>query len=206
MLSKVKLYGELADFCGGNSQFEAVINKPIDAIRFLKVNFAGLEKHMINQSYQVYIGNYNIDEELLDFPSGGLDIKIIPVVAGAGNIGRIIAGVALIGFAVMTGGAGFGVLAQPVFGKTAGALMLGSLNVSALAGKIGLLLVLSGVAGLLTPTPELPDDESDPIKSFSFSGVQQTARSGTAIPIVYGKTLVGSIPISTKIRTVDIEA
>ena len=84
--------------------------------------------------------------------------------------------------------------------------MLGSLNVSALAGKIGLLLVLSGVAGLLTPTPELPDDESDPIKSFSFSGVQQTARSGTAIPIVYGKTLVGSIPISTKIRTVDIEA
>ena len=206
MLSKVKLYGELADFCGGNTEFDAVINQPIDAVRFLKANFVGLEKHMASQTYQVYMGEYNIDEELLDFPSGGLDIKIIPVVAGAGNVGKILAGVALIGFAVMTGGAGFSVLSQPVFGKTAGAMMLGSLNVSALAGKIALLLVLSGVAGLLTPTPELPDDEADPIKSFSFSGVQQTARSGTAIPIVYGKTLVGSIPISTKIRTVDIEA
>jgi predicted phage tail protein len=201
MLSKLKLYGDLADFCGGQNQFEAVINQPIDAVRFLKANFAGLEQHMSSQFYKVYVGKHNIDEELLDFPSGGLDIKIIPVVTGAGNVGKIIAGVALIGFAFMTGGAGFGVLGQSVFGKTAGAMMLGSLNVSALAGKLGMLLVLSGVAGLLTPTPELPDDESDPIKSFSFSGVQQTARSGTAIPVVYGKMLVGSIPISMKVET-----
>ena len=204
MLSKLKLYGDLANFCNGQSEFDAVLNKPIDAIRFLKANFAGLEKHMSNQNYQVYMGNYNIDEELLDFPSGGLDIKIIPVVAGAGNIGKIIAGVALIGFAMFTGGAGIlgkGLMsgAGMTFGTT-------SFSISALAGKLGLLLVLSGVAGLLTPTPELPDDESDPIKSFSFSGVQQTTRSGTAIPVVYGKMLVGSIPISTKVETNDIEA
>ena len=74
MLSKLKVYGELADFCGGQNEFEAVINQPIDAIRFLKANFAGLEKHMSNQNYQVYMGEHNIDEELLDFPSGGLDI------------------------------------------------------------------------------------------------------------------------------------
>jgi predicted phage tail protein len=150
------------------------------------------------------MGEHNIDEDLLDFPSGGLDIKIIPVVAGAGNIGKILAGIALIGFAFVTGGAG--ILSKGVMsgaGMTFGAT---NFSISALAGKLGLLLVISGVAGLLTPTPELPDDEADPIKSFSFSGVQQTARSGTAIPIVYGKTLVGSIPISTKIRTVDIEA
>ena len=200
MLSKLKVYGELADFCGGQNEFEAVINQPIDAIRFLKANFAGLEKHMASQNYQVYIGEYNIDEELLDFPSGGLDIKIIPVVAGAGNIGKIIAGIALIGLGMFGGQMGFMTLMKtPVFSG-------GVINFWALSGKIGLLLVLSGVAGLLTPTPELPDDESDPIKSFSFSGVQQTARSGTAIPIVYGKMLVGSIPISSKIRTVDIEA
>ena len=206
MLSKVKVYGKLAEFCGGNTEFDAVINQPIDAVRFLKANFAGLEKHMSNQHYQVYMGEHNIDEDLLDFPSGGFDIKIIPVVVGSGNVGKILAGIALIGFAVFTGGAGFGVLSQPVFGKTAGALMLGSLNVSALAGKLGMLLVLSGVAGLLTPTPELPDDESDPIKSFSFSGVQQTSRAGIAVPVVYGKMLVGSIPISTIITTEDIVA
>ena len=203
MLSKLKLYGELADYCGGKNEYDAVLNKPIDAVNFLRANFAGVDKHIAERNYHVYIGEHNIDEELLDFPSGGLDIKIIPVVAGSGNIGRIIAGIALIGFAFMTGGAS--VLGQSVFGKVATSTMLGTLNVSALAGKLGLLLVLSGVAGLLTPTPELPDDDNDPIKSFSFSGVQQTARSGTAVPIVYGKMLVGSIPISTQIQTSDIE-
>tara|TARA_Y100000114_G_scaffold108231_1_gene101643 strand:+ start:30 stop:632 length:603 start_codon:yes stop_codon:yes gene_type:complete len=200
MLSKVKVYGELADFCGGQNQFEAVINQPIDAVRFLKANFAGLEKHMSSQFYKVYMGEHNIDEELLDFPSGGLDIKIIPVVTGAGNVGKIIAGVALIGLGMITGQMGFiSLLKEPV-------LASGGIQWFALSGKIGMLLVLSGVAGLLTPTPELPDDETDPIKSFSFSGVQQTTRAGTAIPVVYGKTLVGSIPISTKVETNDIEA
>ena len=97
MLSKVKVYGGLADFCGGQNQFEAVVNQPIDAVRFLKANFVGLEQHMSSQFYKVYVGEHDIDEELLDFPSGGLDIKIIPVVTGAGNVGKIIAGVALIG-------------------------------------------------------------------------------------------------------------
>ena len=200
MLSKVRLYGELANFCGGQNQFEAVINQPIDAVRFLKANFAGLEQHMSSQFYKVYVGEHNIDEKLLDFPSGGLDIKIIPVVTGAGNVGKIIAGVALIGLGMFGGQMGFMTLMKtPVFSG-------GAINLWALSGKLGMLLVLSGVAGLLTPTPELPDDETDPIKSFSFSGVQQTTRAGTAIPVVYGKTLVGSIPISTKVETNDIEA
>ena len=203
MLSKLKLYGNLAEFCGGINEFEAVINTPIDAIRFLKVNFSGLEKHMSNQHYQVYMGDYNIDEDLLDFPCGGLDIKIIPVVAGSGNIGKILAGIALIGLAVLNPAVGFGLGPQGIAGGFATAS--GAFSLAALGGNIGILLVLSGVVGLLTPTPELPDDESDPIKSFSFSGVQQTARSGTAIPVVYGKMLVGSIPISMKIETNDVE-
>jgi len=205
MLSKLKLYGELADFCDGKNEHIAVINQPIDAIRYLRANYAGIDKHIASQNYQVYIGKHIIDEDLLDFPSGGLDIKIIPVVAGAGNIGKIIAGVALIGFAVMTGGSGFSILGEGLFSGAGMTFGSTSFSISALAGKLGMLLVLSGVAGLLTPTPELPDDEADPIKSFSFSGVQQTARSGTAVPIVYGKMLVGSIPISTKIDTSDIE-
>ena len=202
MLSKLKVYGGLRDFCGGQNQFEAVINQPIDAVRFLKANFAGLEQHMSSQFYKVYVGEHNIDEELLDFPCGGLDIKIIPVVTGAGNVGKIIAGVALIGLGFMFAPSGMSFmnfLKEPV-------LASGSIQWFALSGKIGMLLVLSGVAGLLTPTPELPDDETDPVKSFSFSGVQQTTRAGTAIPVVYGKTLVGSIPISTKVETNDIEA
>ena len=91
MLSKLKLYGDLAEFCGGINEHSAVINQPIDAIRYLRANFAGVDKHIASQNYQVYIGEHIIDEELLDFPSGGIDIKIVPVVAGAGNNGKIIA-------------------------------------------------------------------------------------------------------------------
>ena len=199
MLSKLKLYGELADFCGGQNEFEAVINTPLDAVRFLRSNFNGIDKHMSSQFYRVYMGDYNVDEDLLDFPSGGLDIKIIPVVAGSGNIGKILAGVALIGLGMFGGQMGFiSLMKTPIISG-------GAINLWALSGKLGLLLVLSGVAGLLTPTPEVPDEQTDPIKSFSFSGVQQTSRSGTAIPVVYGKMLVGSIPISMKVETNDIE-
>ena len=43
MLSKIKLYGELANFCGNKNEYEAIINRPVDAINFLKVNFDNLE-------------------------------------------------------------------------------------------------------------------------------------------------------------------
>ena len=81
-----------------------------------------------------------------------------------------------------------------------------------LATKIGLLggaLVLGGVAQLLTPTPEIPqgpDTVQDPRKSFSFSGVQNTSRGGTPVPIVYGKTLTGSVVISAGIDTEQVRA
>ena len=37
MLRKIKLYGNLAEFCGGQNEFEAVANTTADAIRFLTV-------------------------------------------------------------------------------------------------------------------------------------------------------------------------
>jgi predicted phage tail protein len=76
----------------------------------------------------------------------------------------------------------------------------------ALAGNIGIGLVLSGVAGLLTPVPTVPSSEQDPRRSFSFSGIQNTSRAGVAVPIVYGsEVLVGSVVISAAIETVQVE-
>ena len=68
-----------------------------------------------------------------------------------------------------------------------------------------MLLVLSGIAGFLTPIPETPDVEGDPTKSFSFSGVQQTGRSGTAIPVIYGEVMTGSIVVSAKIDVDEVD-
>ena len=200
MLRKIKLYGNLAEFCGGQNEFEAVANTPADAIRFLAVNFKGLDKHMSEQFYQVKLANTPLDYEEILYPAGYDEIKIIPVVAGSGNIGKILAGIALIGLGfAFSGGLTFGeFLKAPL-------LVDGAISWPALAGKLGMVLVLQGVVGLLTPTPEVDDSEGDPRNSFSFSGIQNTARAGTAIPVIYGDVITGSIPVSARVVTKDSE-
>ena len=200
MLRKIKLYGNLAEFCGGQNEFEAVANTPAEAIRFLAVNFKGLDKHMSEQFYQVKLANTPLDYEEILYPAGYDEIKIIHVVAGSGNIGKILAGIALIGLGfAFSGGLTFGeFLKAPL-------LVDGAISWPALAGKLGMVLVLQGVVGLLTPTPEVDDSEGDPRNSFSFSGIQNTARAGTAIPVIYGDVITGSIPVSARVVTKDSE-
>jgi len=204
MLRKIKLYGNLAEFCGGQNEFEAVANTPAEAIRFLAVNFKGLDKHMSKQFYQVKLANTPLDYEEILYPAGYDEIKIIPVVGGSGNIGKILAGIALIGLGFAFAGGFSGAMTFGEFLK-APLLVDGAISWPALAGKLGIVLVLSGIAGLLTPTPEVDDSEGDPRNSFSFSGIQNTARAGTAIPVIYGDVITGSIPVSARVVTEDSE-
>jgi predicted phage tail protein len=192
MLRKIKLYGKLAKFIG-HRVLEADVATAAEAVRFLLANWPELEAHMADQHYRVSIGTYDIDLEELHHPTGAAPISIVPVVAGAGAVGRILIGVALVAFSLLLPGVGAAI---------GGALMT----------KIGLLggaLILSGVAQLLTPTPsptQGADGDNDPRKSFSFSGVQNTSRAGVPVPVVYGETLVGSVVISAGIDIVQVAA
>ena len=192
MLRKIKLYGKLAKFIG-HRVLEADVATAAEAVRFLLANWPELEAHMSDQHYRVSIGTYDIDLEELHHPAGAAPISFVPVVTGAGAVGRIIAGVALLAAAIFI--PGFAAWAGP----TAYALIIG----------VGSSLLLGGVAQLLTPTPKVPqgaDNQDDPRKSYSFSGVQNTSRAGTPVPIVYGETLVGSVVISAGIDTVQVAA
>ena len=198
MLRKIRVYGQLAKFLG-QRVFEADVASAAEAVRFLVVNFPQLEKHMADQRYRVSVGSYDLTLDELHDPAGQQEIKVVPVLVGAGgNVGRILIGAALIVGAFFTGGATIGLLglAAPV-------------AVSTVLAGIGVSLVLGGVAGLLTPTPKIntpgtPQDNNDPRKSYSFSGIQNTSRQGTPVPIVYGETLVGSVVISAGIDTVQV--
>ena len=192
MLRKIKLYGKLAKFIG-HRVLEADVATAAEAVRFLLANWPELEAHMSDQHYRVSIGTYDLIAEELHHPAGAAPISFVPVVAGAGAVGRIIAGIALVAFSLLLPGVG------AVIG---GALMT----------KIGLLggaLILTGIAQLLTPTPRVPqgpDKQDDPRKSYSFSGIQNTSRQGVPVPIVYGETIVGSVVISAGIDTVQVAA
>jgi predicted phage tail protein len=204
MLRKIKLYGKLATFIG-HRVLEADVATAAEAVRFLLANWPELEAHMSDQHYRVSIGTYDIDLEELHHPAGAAPISFVPVVAGAGAVGRIIAGVALIALAIALPGIGLAAGAKGaavIFGTTFSSISLG-------IGFAGLSLALGGVAQLLTPTPKVPqgaDKQDDPRKSYSFSGIQNTSRAGTPVPIVYGETLVGSVVISAGIDTVQVAA
>lgn len=194
MLRKIRLYGSLAKFIG-KRVLHADVATAAEAVRFLLANWPAAEKHMADQHYRVSVGGHDIALEELHHPAGQQEIKIIPVVAGAGTVGRILAGVALVALAIAIPGIGGGVAAT-IFGTQFSAVSLA-------IGGIGLSLALGGVAQLLTPVPQLPqlgkDSDKDPRKSYSFSGIQNVSRQGVPVPVVFGETIVGSVIISAAV-------
>ena len=205
MLRKIKLYGKLAKFVG-HRVLEADVATAAEAVRFLLANWPELEAHMSDQHYRVSIGTYDLIAEELHDPAGAAPITFVPVVAGAGAVGRIIAGVALIALS-------FGIATLAAGAALAGTLSGFALQAIAWGTQAGLLagigLAIGGVAQLLSPVPKVPqgaDKQDDPRKSYSFSGIQNTSRQGVPVPIVYGETLVGSVVISAGIDTVQVAA
>lgn len=193
MYRKIKLYGRLAKFVG-KRVLHADVSSAAEAVRFLLANWPELERHMSDQHYRVSVGTYDLDLEELHHPAGQQEIKIVPVMAGAGATGRIIAGIALIALAIAIPGIGGGVAAT-IFGTQFSAISLA-------IGFAGASLLMGGVAQLLTPTPSIPkgvDSPNDPRKNYSFSSIQNTSRQGTPVPVVYGETIVGSVVVSAGI-------
>ena len=207
MLRKVRLYGQLAKFVG-RTVLEADLSTTAEVVRMLVANFPALEEHMADQHYRVLVGERALTLDELHFPVGQEEIKIVPVVVGAGgNAGlTILAGVALVALSFVSfGGTAFAGAggALGIFGGT------GAAYGSSALFFIGAGLLLTGISQAISPvpaTPQGPDTEQDPRKSrsYSFSGVQNTSRGGTPVPIVYGKTLTGSVVISAGIDTVQV--
>ena len=202
MLRKLKLYGQLAEFIG-HKEFEIKVNSVSQAVSFLIHNFPEVERFMSPKYYQVKVGNYDIDESELDYPVGQEDIHFIPAISGAGRgFGKILLGAALIAGAFLIPGLPGG---AATFSMKAG---LGGGFLAKSMVYVGASLVLSGVSDLLFPLPEPQkfSSEEDPQLSFSFSGVQNTSRAGTPVPIVYGEIFTGSVVISAAIDSNQVEA
>ena len=213
MEKEIRLYGPLAKFIG-QRKFLAEISSAGEAIRMLLANFPGLERHMADQHYKVIVDNCETDLDEIHYPASQI-IKIVPVLGGAGGgVGKIVAGVALVALAIALPGAGMFAGGAIGFGATSATLGAG---LTALAGNIGLALIIGGAAQLLSPTPQIGQigpaaqslgggrttttegTEMDPQESYSFSGIQNTSRQGTPVPVVYGETIVGSVVISAGI-------
>jgi predicted phage tail protein len=90
MLRKIRVYGQLAKFLG-QRVFEADVASAAEAVRFLVVNFPQLEKHMADQHYRVSVGSYDLTLDELHDPAGQQEIKVVPVLVGAGrHVGELL--------------------------------------------------------------------------------------------------------------------
>lgn len=203
-LREIKVYGELADFCGFKS-LTADVKTAADAIKCLIGNNPELEPHMCSRYYKVIVEDNPITIEELHYPAGRTAIKIIPVVTGEGGrgLGSILFGALLIGGAFMFSG---GALTLGSFTGAAGATPFASLGFFTKAAVgIGAGLVLNGVSSMLTPTQQINNSEADPENSFAFSSPINVSRAGIPIPLIYGRRVVGSAVISAGIDIEEVE-
>ena len=195
----VKVYGALRKRLG-RCRFEFEAATPAQALKALCVNFPGLDKWLIDSEkdgvgYRVMVGKERVADDLnvLAMPWSEQEVfSITPVIAGAGGVGRIVLGAALIATAVLVPGLGTTLGTVGIFGSTFGV-------VSAGIGAIGAGLVLTGVADIISPQPSLDSglDEAVQLESFTFSNVVNTSKQGLPVPIAYGRVFVGSAVISS---------
>jgi len=201
-LKKIKVYGRLRKFLG-QSYFEAAVTSPKQAFHFLIANFPEVENHMMNQFYKIKMGGMEITEDLLSLQSDE-DIQIIPIAIGAKGAAIGLLG---IGAGAAVSSVATGVLGTAVFGTTIGGIIGGGLT------AIGTSMLVNEATQLLMPQPEIPSgvmadsfSQNDPtFQSFGFGSIQNVARAGVPIPIIYGEVFTGSVVISSGIDTVQVE-
>ena len=197
---EVKLLGELGKRFGRKHRFMA--HSPRDVFSALSNQLEGFKDYFCN-AHEKGIGFKLVDgdPEGMDYENvlmGCRRLIIAPVISGGGAVGRILLGVALIALAFIPG-VGFAAAAAATATKaatTAGFTFLGSALF-----KLGAGLLLTGVAQLLTPTPDAVK-ETDRKSSFLFDRATDLTVQGQPVPLLYGKFLAASpLIISSALTT-----
>ena len=187
------------------------------------------EAHQHGVGYTLVQAGTFLGYEDLQLPLGKNDLVLAPVIAGSGSggsAGQIFAGIGLVAASFLLPGAGiFGTTS--IFGATAATTAAGTATFATALGTslsaIGASLVLGGVSQLLAPQPTIPTlnnrtapgentNASGPQgvsratsgeQSYAFAGAANTVGVGATVPLVYGKLLIGSHLLSSRVRVAD---
>ena len=229
MQQTVRLLGDLGERYGSEHKYHD-LRSPADAIKLLCINQPALMKELVEAhkhgiGYTVVQAGEFLGVEDLHLPLGKNDLVLTPVVAGSGGgkefgIGQIVLGVVLVAAAIAFAPAASAASAGFLGIAGAGGL---SAALSITMGTLGTGLLLSGTAQLLSPQPEIPTlgntgNRTSPgentnatgpqgvsratsgQQSYAFSGPANTVGVGATVPLVYGKVLIGSHLLSSKVE------
>lgn len=198
-MAKVILHGFMAEKYG--HEFEIMAGTGSECIRAMISQLGGFQRDIVENSFSVRICDRDVfgkseqeaTENVFKAVSGPVtnsdEIHVIPAIGGSGSNGgifMIVAGAVLIGAAFFTGGATLSAW--------------GALQVGLAVG--GASMVLGGLATVMTkiPSAQAPR-QAKTGNSTSFSSVDNIAGQGEAIPLLYGRCLIGSKVVSQQIET-----
>ena len=247
-MQRVRLLGELGELFGTEHEYQN-LRHPGDAIKLLCINKPAFKEYLLKSEengigFKVIQSDVEMGYEELLLPFGQKDLVIAPVIAGSGGgggAGKILAGIGLITFAILTAGAGAGFLGlgAGLTGTAAtGPLAVGfavqsgfvlGAAASVAIGSIGAALVLGGVAEIISPQPKIPQNfgsfgnvggsrfgsrnsTGGPVgverafsgqQSYAYNGAANTVGVGATVPVAYGKVLIGSHLLRSKLEVTD---
>lgn len=198
-LVEVRLLGELGRKFGRKFSFMA--SSPRDIMSALCNQLEGFKEYMV-AAHERGVGFRVVDDK-----SEGMDYEnllmpcnrfiLAPIVTGGGTVGRILLGVALVALSFVSFGGAFAGFAAATATKAAG-FSIGS----GILFQLGLGLVLTGVASLLTPQVSTPQRDTERKDSFLFDKATELTTQGQPIPVLYGRFLAASpLVISSSITT-----
>lgn len=203
MLRKIYLEGSLGEKF--QKEIEMDVNSVAEVSRALCSQFPGFGFYAQKEQFNIFIGDTCIDTddmilEILD----DSPIRIIPVIAGHGSDNgflKLILGIAFIGVGVAVG---FGAIGAGY----AGAGWCGTATLIGVSANTWLLLgagmFLSGLGMMLSPSSTIDSNESaDNKPSYKFNTAQNLVEEGNCIPVVYGRTLCGSMTLSCALTVAD---
>jgi len=193
----IRLNGELGKRFGRIHKLD--VRTPAEAVRALCANYPGFEQFLIgsterNVAYRCVVDKDLLDEGHIHYPMSKT-FSITPVVHGAGKVFGIILGVMLIAAAVAFAPAIVGALG-PTLGMGTGIGFLGLTYAN--VAWLGVALLIGGISQLLAPTPKAPQSGQTNENNY-FNGPVNTTAQGSAVPIGYGRAIVGSAVISASI-------
>lgn len=188
-MRKVVLYGELANQFGREHFFS--VRSASEAIQALCANFKDFKKYMNNahkhgMGFKIFVGTNRVKRENdTALPSADNEtIRIAPMIVGSSGVFKALIGAVLVVV---------GVVFTPI-----------SAGFSNYLTAIGASMVLNGVYEMLASPPSSSNGlQVEDKQSFIFSGPENVTRQGGAVPIGYGRMMVGSTVISAGIEDQD---
>ena len=184
MLRKLYLEGDMGEKYGNIAEVKATTVREI--IQYLDANHSGVKEYLLDKQdkkigFKIKIADeYVQDDRELLLPLDKGDIVITPVPVGSKAAFKVILGIVLIIFALVSG---------QVWVAEYGMYLIGA----------GLGLLASGIAELMAPDPAT-DNEEENKEGYLFQGAEQSIPEGNPVPVLYGELRVPGQAVSFNLR------